>query len=210
MDQEPCISAPERRGKHLTQMRSGLFDSMRNILLSWFRTLFGRGGKRRQAETLYAAVVAMVRQPDWYVRGRVPDTVDGRFDVLALALSTVFARLHKEGEAGVPLTKGLLELFVDDMDNALREMGVGDLSVGKQVQKMVEALNGRQQAYRTALAESDAAALRAALVRNVYRGEDPGPKALDWLEERIRALDARLSALSLDNLKRGQIGEERP
>ena len=178
--------------------------------MNWIRSIFGQGGKRRQAETLYTAVVDMVRQPDWYVRGRVPDTVDGRFDVLALALSLIFARLQKEGETGVPLSKGLLELFVDDMDNSLREMGVGDLSVGKQVQKMVSALNGRQQAYRAALAGQDEAELRAALVRNAYRGEDPGPKALDWLVERTRALDARLSALSLDNLKRGQIGEERP
>ncbi|MCH8685002.1 ubiquinol-cytochrome C chaperone family protein [Pedomonas mirosovicensis] len=178
--------------------------------MSWFKSFLGHSGKRRQAETLYEALVHLVRQPDWYARGQVPDTVDGRFDILALALSLAFARLKKEGEAGVPLSKGLLELFVDDMDNSLREMGVGDLSVGKQVQKMVSALNGRQQAYEGALASQDPAELPAALVRNAYRGETPGPKALDWLVERTRALDARFAALSLDNLKRGQLGEERP
>ena len=165
-------------------------------------------GKRRQAEALYEALVYLARQPDWYARGQVPDTVDGRFDVLALVWSLTFARLQKEGEAGVPFSKELLELFVDDMDNSLREMGVGDLSVGKQVQKMVSALNGRQQAYRAALATEGATELSAALVRNAYRGEAPGPKALDWLVERTRALEARLSALSFESLKRGQLGEE--
>lgn len=167
-------------------------------------------GKRRQAETLYEALVHLVRQPDWYVRGQVPDTVDGRFDVLALVLSLAFARLQKEGESGVPFSKELLELFVDDMDNSLREMGVGDLSVGKQVQKMVSALNGRQQAYRAAMTAGDTAELSAALVRNAYRGESPGPKALDWLVERTRGLEARFSALSFDSLRRGELGEERP
>lgn len=175
--------------------------------MSWFRSLLDRAGRRRQAETLYEALVHLVRQPDWFERGQIPDTVDGRFDVLALVLSLTFARLQKEGEAGVPFSRELLELFVDDMDNSLREMGVGDLSVGKQVQKMVSALNGRQQAYRAALASADSAELSAALVRNVYRGENPGPKALDWLVERVRGLDARLSALSLEGLKRGEVGE---
>ncbi|HEY4546480.1 MAG TPA: ubiquinol-cytochrome C chaperone family protein [Pedomonas sp.] len=177
--------------------------------MSWLKSLVGLAGRRRQAETLYEALVHLVRQPDWYVRGQVPDTVDGRFDVLALVLSLTFARLQKEGEAGVPLSKELLELFVDDMDNSLREMGVGDLSVGKQVQKMVSALNGRQQAYRAALTSGDTVELADALVRNAYRGENPGPKALDWLVERTRGLEARLSALSFDSLKRGELGEER-
>lgn len=176
--------------------------------MSWLNSLIRLAGRRRQAEALYEALVHLVRQPDWYVRGQVPDTVDGRFDVLALALSLTFARLQKEGQAGVPFSKELLELFVDDMDDSLREMGVGDLSVGKQVQKMVSALNGRQQAYRAALEAGDTAALSAALVRNAYRGEEPGPVALDWLVERVRTLEARLSALSLESLKRGQLGEE--
>ena len=182
--------------------------------MSWLKSLIGLAGRRRKAETLYEALVHLVRQPDWYTRGQVPDTVDGRFDVLALVLSLTFARLQKEGEAGVPFSKELLELFVDDMDNSLREMGVGDLSVGKQVQKMVSALNGRQQAYRAALASAESGAepadLAGALVRNVYRGENPGPKALDWLVERTRGLEARFSALSFESLKRGELGEERP
>lgn len=178
--------------------------------MSWLKSLIGLAGKRRQAKMLYETLVHLVRQPDWYVRGQVPDTVDGRFDVLALVLSLTFARLQQEEEAGVPLSKELLELFVDDMDNSLREMGVGDLSVGKQVQAMVSALNGRQQAYRAALESGDTAELSAALVRNAYRGETPGPKALDWLVERTRALEARFSALSFDSLKRGELGEERP
>lgn len=183
--------------------------------MSWLKSLIGRAGgglvgKRRQADALYEALVHLVRQPDWYVRGQVPDTVDGRFDVLALVLSLIFARLRKEGEAGVPLSKALLELFVDDMDNSLREMGVGDLTVGKQVQQMVSALNGRQQAYGAALESGETASLSDALVRNVYRGEAPGPVALDWLVERARTLEARLSALGFESLKRGQLGEEQP
>lgn len=179
--------------------------------MRWLNSLLRAAGRRRPGEELYNALVELARQPDWYAKGRIPDTVDGRFDALALALSLAFMRLHREEARGQPLSKALLERFVDDMDESLREMGVGDLSVGKQVQKMVSALNGRQQAYRAALTAEDPAKVREvltdALARNAYRGEVPDQQALDWLVDRTIALQSRFEVIGLDALERGQLGE---
>jgi cytochrome b pre-mRNA-processing protein 3 len=132
-------------------------------------------------EDLYRAVVARARTPGWYTAGGVPDTLDGRFDMVALVLSTVLLRLERDGTAHADLNVALTERFVDDMDGSLREMGVGDLSMGKYVGRMVSALGGRLGAYREALREG--ADLDEALRRNLYRGEPVDPAALAWTRD---------------------------
>ena len=93
----------------------------------WHR-LFGRG-ERDALAPLYKAVVAEARRPDWYRQGRVPDTLDGRFDMVAAVLSLVLLRLEEEGDAGRAPSAHLTELFVEDMDGQLRERGIGDIAV---------------------------------------------------------------------------------
>ncbi|MDE2384207.1 MAG: ubiquinol-cytochrome C chaperone [Alphaproteobacteria bacterium] len=126
--------------------------------------MFARLFKRRPepAQPLYGAIVAAARQPKLYAAWGVPDTVDGRFDALVLHLALVIERLH---EADAAFSTELLETFCRDMDGNLRELGAGDLSVGKKVRRMAEAFYGRYDAYEAA---RDEQAMLAAVSRNVY------------------------------------------
>jgi cytochrome b pre-mRNA-processing protein 3 len=154
---------------------------------------------------LYTAAVARGREPHWYLDGAVPDTVDGRFDTLAAVLSVVLLRL--EAEPGPNLGAGRLsvaatERFVDDMDGQLRQAGIGDITVGKHIGRMMSALGGRLGAYRDGLAAGD---LKPALVRNLYRGEAPPPAALAHVEARLLALRDALAATPHDALEEGRL-----
>ena len=154
------------------------------------------------ADAPYRAVVAEARRPDWYRLGGVPDSIDGRFDMVALILSLLLLRL--EGEAGAgQLSADVTERFVADMDGSLRQMGIGDPTVGKQVGGMVAALGGRIGAYRDAGA--DDAAMRAALERNLWRGILPEAGAQDWTVGEVRDLQARLATLDFDAIAKGQL-----
>ena len=126
------------------------------------KNLFSR--KPATGQTLYGAIVAAARQPKPYQDWGVPDTVDGRFEMLVLHLYLVLERLPTDAET---LRQSLTDLFFADMDRSLREMGVGDLSVGKKVRKMAEAFYGRATAYTEASA-SGVDHLASALTRNVF------------------------------------------
>jgi cytochrome b pre-mRNA-processing protein 3 len=155
----------------------------------WDR-LFGR--KDRDALTpLYHAVVGEARRPDWYLAGRVPDTLDGRFDMVASVLSLVLLRLEDEGESGRAPSAWLTEIFVEDMDGQLRERGIGDIVVGKHIGRMMGALGGRLGALRQAFAGGD---LDGAIDRNIYRGVVPGDAARAAVREGLIGLRARLTA----------------
>ena len=164
--------------------------------------LFGRfRAKRDETAALYAAVVARARQPHWFLDGAVADTVDGRFDMIAAVLAMVMLRLESN-PAGVPAATHLSEAFVDDMDPQLREIGIGDLLVGKHVGRMMGMLGGRLGAYRDGLTAGD---LKPALVRNVYRGEAPDPAAVAHVERELLALRQGLDGIALDALVAGQL-----
>jgi len=157
-------------------------------------------------DALYRAVVAEARRPDWYIAGEVPDTVDGRFDVVALVLALVLLRLEPSGSAQAQFSADLTERFIADMDGSLRELGVGDQAVGKHVGRMVSALGGRLGAYRDALADcADPATMADALARNVYRSEAVDAAALDWTTARVHALWAQLGAVPLARLIAGAL-----
>ncbi len=123
---------------------------------------------------LYARAVAAARDPHLYTAVGAPDTLDGRFDLVALHVCLVIRRLQRQPPPGPALAQAVFDAMFNDMDVALREMGVGDLSVGKKVKVMWEALHGRAIAYGRALDAGDSAALRAALARNVWRGAGAG------------------------------------
>jgi len=157
-------------------------------------------------DALYRGVVAAARTPNWYVQGEIPDTVDGRFDVVALMLGLVLLRLERDGAAQAQFSADLTERFIADMDGSLRELGVGDQNVGKHVGRMVSALGGRLGAYRDALAvDAPTSALGEALQRNVYRAAAVEPVALDWLTAAVRARWATIAALPTPRLLAGQL-----
>ncbi|MES2441631.1 MAG: ubiquinol-cytochrome C chaperone family protein [Pseudomonadota bacterium] len=168
--------------------------------MTLFQRLFGRPD-RGTAPALYAAVVARGRDAHWYQAGGVPDSVDGRFDMIAAVLTLVLLRLEGDSE-GVPLSTLVAECFIDDMDGQLREIGIGDIVVGKHMGRMMGMLGGRLGAYRSGLAEGD---LKPALVRNLYRGAAPDPAALAHVEAALLAFQESLAAAPLGLLLGGAL-----
>jgi len=165
--------------------------------------LFGRGRKREAARALYIAIVAQARRPEFYVQGAVPDTLDGRFDLLALHVFLVLHRLRAEGGETAGLAQTLFDLMFADMDQNLRELGVGDMSVGRKVKTMAKALYGRIAAYEPGL--NDAALLADALGRNLYRGRPPETGVLDRVQRYVRATAAALAGQGVETLMAGQV-----
>lgn len=166
----------------------------------WLRRLFGRADDGA-LRTLYDVVVARARSPHWYLAGGVPDTLDGRFDMVATVLALVLLRLE-EDPAGVAASARLTERFVDDMDAQVRQIGFGDLVVGKHVGSLVGMLGGRVRAYREALDGGD---LDAVLVRNVYRGEPPAAEAMAHVRDALLGLRAELAAIPIARLIEGEL-----
>ncbi len=130
--------------------------------------LFGRSRTNIAGDTLYRAIVAQARLPLFYRDWRVPDTVDGRFEMIVLHLVLLFRRLGREGEAGQAIAQEVFDIFLADMDQQLREMGVGDLGVPKRMKKVGQSFYGRLATYGTVLATEDEAGLREALERNLF------------------------------------------
>jgi cytochrome b pre-mRNA-processing protein 3 len=163
------------------------------------KKLFGLGADPRQAMIpLYGSVVAEARQPWWYATGGVPDTLDGRFDMIAAVLALVLIRLEAEGEAGREPSAKLTEVFIDDMDGQLRQIGIGDVVVGKHIGKMMSAMGGRLTAYRDAIDSEPA--LEDALLRNLWRGEESATARPALVADRMRDIAARLAAVDLPGL----------
>jgi cytochrome b pre-mRNA-processing protein 3 len=201
-----CIGiAGDQYGSCLFPTRAGTSRTRPTLSMSAFmsllKTLFGRQTPRDTLRPLYDSVVAEARQTHWYAQGGVPDTLDGRFDMVAAILSFVLLRMEALGAAED--SARLAEIFVDDMDGQLRQIGIGDLVVGKHIGRMMSALGGRLGAYRDALAgEAD---LEEALVRNLYRGEAPGPAAVAHVGVELRRFAGRLDTLDLAKLRAGTL-----
>jgi len=154
-------------------------------------------------DALYGAIVAQARLPVFYAGFGVPDTIEGRFDMIVLHLVLVLRRLRREAEL-TKLAQGLFDSFCRDMDHNLREMGIGDLSVPMEMTRLGEAFYGRQRAYEEALSGADAAApLAAALGRNVFSGDRPRSAAL--LADYVLRAAARLGATDAAALGHGRL-----
>jgi cytochrome b pre-mRNA-processing protein 3 len=125
-------------------------------------------------EAIYGMIVAQARLPQFYLRFGVPDTVNGRFDMVVLHLWMVLARLRAVG--AVAEAQQLFDRFCNDMDANLREMGVGDLTVPKRMKKFGEAFYGRSGAYDAAIIAGEGE-MRAALARNVLATDDAAAAA---------------------------------
>lgn len=145
------------------------------------------------AYELYRQAVEQARRPAFYARCGVPDTFDGRFDMLILHVFLLLHRLRAEGKAGAGLGQKLFDVTFAHLDQSLREMGAGDLGVGKRVKAMARAFYGRAAAYDAALEESSGA-LTQALVRNVYGRAAPKPAEVERLARYVRAAAERLEA----------------
>ncbi len=193
----PPANPLNMRGRHSTQARQantilGLLDRFRRR-------------DRDAAAPLYAAVVAKAREPHWYLEGGAPDTLDGRFDMVAAVLAMVMLRIEAEppGDmAAAALSTDVTERFVDDMDAQVRQIGFGDIVVGKHVGRMMGMLGGRLGAYRAAMATGD---LSEPLIRNLWRGDAPAPAASTYVSEQLQRLHAGLRDVPLSALREGRL-----
>jgi cytochrome b pre-mRNA-processing protein 3 len=155
---------------------------------------FRRNARSDTISTLYGMIVAQARLPCFYRDYAVADTVNGRFDLIVLHLALVLDRLARD-PALQTLGQGIFDRFCQDMDHNLREMGIGDLKMPKQMRRLGEAYYGRAQAYRTAWAAKDNRALVETLERNIYGGTPSAaataPRLAAYMREALRDLGAQ-------------------
>ena len=161
-------------------------------------------------EALFASIVAQARRPEFYRDHSVPDTLDGRFDMIALHVFLVLRRLKVEGPAARPLAAGLVDRLFADLDRSLREMGAGDLGVGRRVKTMAKAFYGRVAAYEAALVSPEDGALNGALARNLYGTVAPLPDAVATIARHVRNEAASLARQPLAAFEAGRVAFSAP
>jgi cytochrome b pre-mRNA-processing protein 3 len=151
------------------------------------------------ARLAYGRVVAQARQPVFFADYGVPDTLDGRFEVICLHAFFYLHRLKAERPRSARLAQAFFDTMFADLDRAMREMGTGDLSVGKHVKRMAQGFYGRIRAYQEGIEGGDSV-LDAALERNLYgtvRASAAGIGAMAEYARRAVALLARQPAAEL-------------
>lgn len=167
------------------------------------RQLFRPRRARVSGQQLYAALVAQARRPGLYARLGAPDRIDARFELYTLHLALLLGRLKGQGEAAAETAQALFDAFIGALDDALRELGVGDLSVAKKMRKLGEAVYGRCVGYQDALAAGDRVALQGLIARAVFgQAETPEPAA--GLADYALEAHAALAAQPLDAILAGQ------
>jgi cytochrome b pre-mRNA-processing protein 3 len=170
--------------------------------------LFRSRPEKPTGRRLYAAVVAQARHPYFYAVWRVPDTPTGRFDLIVLHSFLVMHRLKGEA-AGRPLAQALCDAVVEDLDRNLREMGTGDLSVGKKVKRLMEGFYGRLAAYEEALQTGDEA-LAVALERNLYASSATAGGGAAGLASYVRREAAALMTQPIEQFIAGTVSFGEP
>ncbi|MDP8912937.1 MAG: ubiquinol-cytochrome C chaperone [Pseudomonadota bacterium] len=169
--------------------------------MTFLARIFGGRQEREVYRPLYDAVVNAGRDPAWYMAGQVPDTIDGRFDMIAALMALTLLRLETEEQQTRRPSVLLTELFIEDMDGSIRQIGIGDLMVGKHIGKMMGALGGRLAAFRSQIeAGGD---FNAVVAKNIFHGAPPNLDALDYVSRRLRELYGRLQALPLESILKG-------
>ncbi len=167
-------------------------------------SLFRKDPAKKAARSLYETAVKQARSPYLYEVFATPDTVEGRFEQVSLHVYLILKRLQGEGADASQLGQKLFDTMFENMDDSLREMGVGDLSVAKKIRKLAEDFFGRSGVYRQAMApEASDQALSNALSRNIY-GQPGGARSSD-LARYVRAVDLTFSKTALVQILAGKI-----
>ncbi len=166
--------------------------------------LLRRNPPKTTIQALYGVIVAQARLPSFYAGYGVPDTVDGRFDMIVLHLFLLTRRMAGESGPAGALGPALFDRFCVDLDHNLREMGVGDLTVPRRMKAYAEAFYGRSEVYGKSFAADDRAALSAALARNVFGREASGDES-SQLADYVFAAASLLAAQATDAIMRGHL-----
>lgn len=152
---------------------------------------------------LFLSATAEARQAHWYIEGKVPDTLDGRFAVLSTILALILVRLESEGDDGNLLSVGLTERFIAVMESEHRELGLGDPTLGKTVRKLVGALEWRTDAWRLAVAGKRGWTTTAE--ESLYKGQARVPEAVEHCGQSLRRFWDSLEALDLAAIRQGEL-----
>lgn len=160
--------------------------------------------EKAAAAVLLESARSAARAPGLYGPGRVPDTLDGRFECMVLHVILLVERLRADGEGAGAVAQALFDALFRDFDAAIRELGAEDIGVAKRVRKMAEAFYGRQQAYRAALADADDDALGAALERNLLATAHPSAAFVEATTAYVRACVRQLAALPTSAILSGK------
>lgn len=171
--------------------------------------LFKANPHEAPARALYQAIVDQARQPAFYSDFGVPDSLDGRFELIALHSFLVMHRLKQHHEQTAALAQELFDIQFFDMDVSLREMGVGDLGVGRRVKAMAQGFYGRVAAYEGGL-EKGPQALGEALARNLFGTVTASPAAVGAMADYVQRKVAGLAAQPLSKLMAGKVEFGRP
>jgi cytochrome b pre-mRNA-processing protein 3 len=167
-------------------------------------SLFRRNPHRAAVRLAYGAIVERARAPIFFVDWGVPDTLDGRFEVIALHGFLVLHRLRTEHAATADFAQNLFDAMFADLDRGLREMGASDLGVGRHVKAMARAFYGRIVAYEEGLAGEDEV-LNEALRRNLYGTVQPRPEQTVGVARYLRRQAAALGKVPVATLLRGEL-----
>ncbi|HEX6011845.1 MAG TPA: ubiquinol-cytochrome C chaperone family protein [Geminicoccaceae bacterium] len=185
------------------QPTTGTVASWHGRVLGWLRR---RRARREAAQTLYEAAVRQARQPVFYSAWGVPDSRDGRLEMIGLHAILLMRRLRNEGREGQELAQGLFDAMFADLDRHLREWGVGDQSMGRQVKKLAQSFFGRAEALDRVLVGPDAAPLEDVLRRNVYAGAAASdPEAARRLGRYLQLQDGWLAGQDRTDLLAGRV-----
>jgi cytochrome b pre-mRNA-processing protein 3 len=168
-------------------------------------SLFRRNRRRDAALRLYESIVEQAREPVFFADFGVPDTFDGRFELVVLHGFLVLNRLKAERPQAVDLAQELFDVMFADFDRTLREVGVGDLGVGRHVKTMAQAFYGRIGAYEAGLLAGDTALLADALRRNLYGTVAPSDRDVDGIAAYMRSCAAAIAAQAAARLSAGMV-----
>lgn len=174
--------------------------------MSLWSRLFGSGVDAAAADAAYAAIVAQARRPALYREAGVPDTPEGRYDMISLHAFLLFHRLAGEGAAATRFSQAVFNRMAKDFEQNLRAMGVSDIAVPRHMKKLARGFYGRLKAYRAALDSGSDGDLAAALERNLLAGEVADKAHTALLVPYVRAQVTALAACPTDRLTAGEIG----
>jgi len=170
-----------------------------------FEKFLGTSQEQKAVAGLYENIVGQSRDPAFYLHCGVADTTEGRFDMITIHAVLIMRRLKQGGGDARELSQALFDHMFADVDMNLREMGVGDMGMGRRIKKMAAGFFGRLEAYDEALAEDGAAALTAALKRNLDKGNGITEAELARLAAYMRETSAAIEAMDLSRLLSGEV-----
>jgi cytochrome b pre-mRNA-processing protein 3 len=172
-----------------------------------FRWFAGRAARKEAAEKIYDAIVAQSRNPAFYLRCGVPDTLSGRFDMLVIHMFVVLQILKLGGREGQLLAQEIVEAFIREMDTMVRDLGVSDRNVPKEVRKIAQLFYGQLLAYSTALQRNDTKGLASEVWKSFQSGEGAASASIaaDSISTYMRQAIKNIQEMPLNMLLQGNI-----